>query len=396
MHPQYEQLIEKARSSHEQSRSSRDISRDDIAAARLYCYAFRMHTIGAFHATRLAVKASQPSDVLAQVHLKRAAETLEDLLNQGMEGVPDDFRVVISAFHRYDRGVRRVRDALDNAYRASRDEQIDHIGKRFDQIMDKISGSNGLVLTRDTEAPEQASFIVPNLGIMIVPLVYGDHHSWNLAFLSEQHLDVPMHQHARGVEIHLGYAPLGGHMVLGECKSPVDEGYALPIPPMTRHGWANLTGRAHHVPFIFGSLEQAGWGVFLDVEPQPKPVDELMTVKRTDWQMSATVFLERQIEIMTKLKSSRRQQLIPYSATNRDGSGGLELSIARVTTAGLALPRDTFRIVTVVSGEGLASVGPAERHVEKHDHFGIPAGMRAQLQQEGNEPMVVLDAMIRK
>ena len=30
---------------------------------------------------------------------------------------------------------------------------------------------------QDTQPPPQASFMVPNLGILIVPLVYGDHHS---------------------------------------------------------------------------------------------------------------------------------------------------------------------------------------------------------------------------
>ena len=62
MHSGYEQLVAKARQSHEQGRNSLDITGEDIALARLYSYAFRMHTIGAFHVTRLALEALEIGD----------------------------------------------------------------------------------------------------------------------------------------------------------------------------------------------------------------------------------------------------------------------------------------------------------------------------------------------
>ncbi len=87
--PEYEALAAKARQSHEQGRSALDITAEDIARARLYCYGFRNHAIGAFHATRQI-------DGIAT----RAAETLEDLVHMSMEDVPCDFRAVISTFYR--------------------------------------------------------------------------------------------------------------------------------------------------------------------------------------------------------------------------------------------------------------------------------------------------------
>lgn len=395
MHTRYGELVEKARASHEQGRRSDLIGPDDIALARLYCYGLRTHTIGAFHATALAVKALQPQDPVSQAHLQRVSEQLEDLANLGMEPVPDDYRVVIATLYRYHRGVHRVIDALEQAHRAAGTEQLDKIRNRFGQLMGEITSSEGLYLVPDNEAPELASFEVPNLGITIVPLVYGDHHSWNLAHLSQEHLDVPMHWHRSGVEIHLGYEPLEGYMILGDCKAPVKEGYAMPIPPTTRHGWVNRSDTVHHVPFIFGSLIQAGWGIFFDVEPRPLELEALQTVGRTDWQMGASVFLNREIAAMQKLIASRRRVLIPAGAMDRNGSGGLELAASRVNESGLTLPVDGFRIVSVASGQGLAQIGPVECRVRAHDHFGVPAGMTASLQQDGDEPMVVLDALIK-
>jgi len=77
----------------------------------------------------------------------------------------------------------------------------------FVRHMEAITTGNGIHLTQDTGAPEQGSFVVPNLGITIVPLVYGDHHSWNLAWLGSERSDVPYHLyhlHSEGVEIHFG------------------------------------------------------------------------------------------------------------------------------------------------------------------------------------------------
>ena len=396
VHAAYEQLARKAKASHTEGRSSRDITSEDVDSARLYSYAFRVHTIGAYHATRLAIEALQANDPLAATELRRASETLEDLANQGMEPVPNDFRAVVFTFHRYDRGVRRVMDALERAARASLDKQIERIGNRFGQIISQITTTSGIYLTHDTEAPEQAGFIVPNLGITIVPLVYGDHHSWNLAFLSEEHLDVPWHRHHEGVEIHLGYEPLNGYMILGDAKSPVTEGYALPIPSMTRHGWGNISGQVHHVPFIFGSLKQAGWGVFLDVEAQPLELEQFKTVDRTDWQMNHAVYLNRQIKSLANQIGCRRQVLVPAAVMDRNGTGGLELSLSRANPSGFTYPLDDFRCVSVVSGQGQLQIGPARTRVRHHDHFGIPKGMTATVSQVGDDPLVLLDALIKR
>ena len=111
------------------------------------------------------------------------------------------------------------------------------------QIIEDITASNGINLSRDDEAPTQAGFIVPNLGITIVPLVYGDHHSWNLAYLAGDKRNVPVHRHHFGVEIHLGFNPTHGQTVLGTHRANVDEGYAMPVPPETDHGWINTGER---------------------------------------------------------------------------------------------------------------------------------------------------------
>ena len=52
LHPVYQELIEKAIRSHEKNRNPEGITSEDVDRARLYCYAFRRHTIGTFHATR--------------------------------------------------------------------------------------------------------------------------------------------------------------------------------------------------------------------------------------------------------------------------------------------------------------------------------------------------------
>ena len=395
MHPAYEALVEKARLSHEKNRSPEGIGEDDICLARLYCYAFRLHTIGTFHATGEAVQAAQSAPALATAYRTRAVEALRDLADQAMEPVPEDFRAVISTLYRYHQNVLRAVDSLERDSGDSGDQQIARIGQRFRQIVEQITTGNGIHVTRDLEAPEQASFVVPNLGIVIVPLVYGDYHSWNLAYLAGEQRNVPTHLHHHGVEIHLGFNPTHGMTVLGEHRSAVDEGYAMPIPPETAHGWVNTGDQVHHVPFIFGSLKHGGWGVFLDVEPVTRPVEELALIDRGSAPFNQMVYLERDIARAERMSGSWRSTLIPYTVTNRRGSGGLELNLARVNPAGFRFPADGFRIVSVVRGQGAVSIEGVEREVCVHDHFGVPAGMEAVMEQRGTEPLVVLDALIR-
>ena len=313
-----------------------------------------------------------------------------------METVPRDFRAVIGVLFRYHLGVTRTIDSLRRDYLDSRDAEVDAIARRFLKIIEEITTANGIHLTRDDEAPTQAGFIVPNLGITIVPLVYGDHHSWNLAYLAGDKKNVPIHRHHAGVEIHLGFDPTHGQTVLGTHRADVDEGYAMPVPPETDHGWINTGSEAHHVPFIFGSRKYGGWGVFLDVMAQTRPVEECTTL--VPWESSAfsqMARLERMIGQAGKMASCWRTTLIAQSVTNRGDVGGLELCLTRINPSGWTFPRDDFRAVSVVRGEGVAAMAGVEKTIAHHDHFGIPAGVQATVKQTGNAPLVMLDATIR-
>lgn len=395
MHENYRRVIEKAQSSHARNRNPTEITEEDVTLARLYCYAFRLHVIGAFHATREALADCPTTSRLAEAFRLRATETLADLASQSMERVPDDYLAVISTLYRYHNGIHRVFTSLEAEYRESQDARLKQVTDRFRVTIDGITGECGIHITQDTHAPDQASFVVPGLGISIVPLVYGDHHSWNLAWLAGDEQNVPTHRHYHGVEIHLGYEPTHGVTVLGDCRADVDESYAMPIPPETDHGWINTTDKVHHVPFIFGSLKHAGWGVFLDVEASTQPVDALRRVERDSLHFSQMVYLEREIDRACEMKSTWRKTLIPFTVTNRAGSGGLELSLARANPSGFAYPVDDFRAVSIARGTGIVSIEGVERRVTAHDHFGIPAGMVGSIRQVGDEPLAALDAVIR-
>ena len=395
MHPDYQQLVDQANRSHEQNRNPQGISAEDICLARLYCYAFRKHVIGVFHATRVAIEQQSSAGTLSVVLRRRSIECLDDLANLSMEPVPTDYRVVISMFHRYHNGVLRIIDSIESEAQALRDPKIARIADLFHKTIEGITTSCGICPSQDIDVPEQASFVVPGLGIIIVPLVYGDHHSWNLAYLAGEFRDVPIHRHSQGVEIHLGYNPTHGITVLGNCRAPVKDGYAMPIPPETDHGWVNTGDHIHHVPFIFGSLIHSGWGVFLDVAPRPCPLEDLQLVDRDSVPFSQMVYLERQIDRAAAMTSSWHSTLIPHTVTNRNNSGGLTLGITRIDPAGYTFPRDDFRIVAVVRGQCRASIERIECDMSAHDHFGIPMDMSASLKQVGPDPLVVLDTMIK-
>jgi mannose-6-phosphate isomerase-like protein (cupin superfamily) len=395
MHPNYERLADLACSSHARGRAPSGIDARDVTLARLYSHAFRAHVIGAFHAARVAIAGVCTADPLATAHLARAAELLTDLANRSMDSVGDDARALISTFHHYCTHVARTVSALDAAAELLRSPELERIRDLFVGHIESITAGNGIHLTRDTGAPEQASFVVPNLGITIVPLVYGDHHSWNLAWLDGERSDVPYHLHQEGVEIHLGYGPMHGYTVLGDAKAELTEGYAMPIPPNTRHGYSNIGSLRHNVPFIFGSLTCGGWGVFLDVEPQPIELDQLDTTTVTSHRLNNTVFLEREIEKVAGRFSTVRFPLIPAEATNRAGVGGLELSIARVASRSLELRPERYCAVSVVRGRGVVAMASEEREIAVHDHFGIPAGVTATIRESGGERLVLLDAILK-
>jgi mannose-6-phosphate isomerase-like protein (cupin superfamily) len=395
MHPNYERLADTACASHVRGRAPSGIDVRDITLARLYSYAFRAQVIGAFHATREALGAVQTTDRLALVHLLRASQLLTDLANRSMDSVGDDARALISTFHHYCTHVARTVAALDSASELLPSPALERITKLFIAQIEEITAGNGIHLTRDTGAPEQGSFVVPNLGITIVPLVYGDHHSWNLAWLDGERSDVPFHLHREGVEIHLGYNPMHGYTVLGDAKVELTEGYAMPIPPNTRHGYTNIGNQRHNVPFIFGSLTCGGWGVFLDVEPQPIELSRLETTSVLSNRLNNTVFLEREIEKAAAKFSSIRYPIIPAEATDRAGVGGLALSIARAAARGLELRPERFCAVSVVRGRGVVAMAGEEREITAHDHFGIPAGVTATIRETGNDPLVLLDTILK-
>jgi hypothetical protein len=312
-----------------------------------------------------------------------------------METIPDDFRALLVSLYRYHRGLERAWTSLIALRDLTRGSDVARIADLFRKALEPIVAGNGIHVTQDLNAPEQAHFVVPGLGIIIVPLVYGDHHSWNLAYLTGSARNVPTHRHHQGVEIHLGYNPTHGVTVLGNCRAQVDDGYAMPIPPETNHGWVNTAEDPHHVPFIFGSKQNGGWGVFLDVEPQPQPVDSLRMVPRDSPAFSQMVYLERHIAKAEKIASNWRGLLIPHTVTDRGGVGGIELAIGRANQQGWKWPVDSYRIVSIVRGQGRVSIEGVERDVGPHDHFGVPAGMSATVRQTGPAPLVFLDALLR-
>ncbi len=395
MHPNYERLADLTCESHAKGRTPLGILQADIALGRLYSYSFRSQSIGAFHATRRALEAVLPVNSLAAVYLARAKELLADLANRSMDIVGEDVRGLISTFHHYCTHVARTMDALNHLCDLQPNGETQRIRSGFVRLMEEITSGNGLRLVRDDAAPDQGSFVVPNLGIKIVPLVYGDHHSWNLAWLDGARADVPYHLHRAGVEIHLGYSPMHGHTVLGEVKAELTEGYAMPIPPDTRHGYTNIGGAQHHVPFVFGSLTYGGWGVFLDVEPMPVDLSELANSSLLSHKLNGTVFLEREIERVVGRTQDIRYAIIPADKTFREGVGGLELSISRITTRGMEFYPDHFCIFSVVRGRGRLEMAGEQVDIGVRDHFGIPSGMKAVLSQIDSQPLVLLDAVLQ-
>ena len=393
-HADYARLVALAAESHARGRDPFGATPRDIAIARLYCHAFRRHVIGAFHATRTALAGLVPAAATADV--ARAVESLADLADRSMDPVERDVRALISTFHHYATHVERVVESLAAACdRSGSATPLAPIRDRFVAHMEAITAGNGIALTRDDDAPAQGCFQVPNLGITIVPLVYGDHHSWNLAWLDGPRSDVPCHLHRAGVEVHLGYGPLHGHTILGDVRAEVTEGYAMPIPPGTRHGYANIGGRTHHVPFIFGSLTLGGWGVFLDVDARPTSVPDLTVVPVTAAELNGTVYLEREIAAAAAATNNLRRTLIPATRTDRDGTGGLVLSLAAITAdVPLSITAERFRAVSIVRGRGRLAIAGQEAALAARDHFGIPAGLTATLAAHGGEPLVLLEATL--
>ncbi len=395
-HPAYTHLLEMACRAHSEGRNPNALTEQDIQRSRLYCYAYRRQAIGVFHATRVLLEAEVEPSAACKPHRLRARELLSDLANLSVELIPTDFRALLGTLYRYEISIHRCIQALREDAACGGGSAVQAAAERFEQVINSVRGSCGIELSRDDECPEQASFVVPNLGITIIPLVYGDHHSWNLAWLNPEQSDVPFHQHAHGVEIHLGYGPMQGHMVLGGARGLTKEGYALPIPPNTRHGYVNDSNMAHNLPFIFGSQRRSGWGIFFDVDPQPIDLSNLDAVEPYGPRMNHAVPIEQRIAAFARLPMPTRRCILPSSLTDRDGTGGIELHLIRAPEKrSIRICPERFLACSVVQGAGELRMLGETVNIEHHHHFAVPAGIEAEFIQRGPTPLVLMDADLR-
>lgn len=388
----YAQIIDKARWSHAHGRNSSHITQKDINTARLFSYAYRSQCLGTFYATRVAIEAEEDSSVPRHIksRLSQVAVFLKQLEDKAVDVVPRDCRVLISTLYYY--------DLLTNLVVQTLDEVSDHnpkLGTILQQFLENLAPvtADEIYTARDVNFPAQGNFFVPGLGIHITPIIYGDHHSWNAALLSGNQYGVSVHRHAKGAEIHLGFTPLSGQTILGSSFAEVSEGYAMPIPPMTDHGFFNISGHDHVLPFVFGSLLMSGWGVFFDVEPQPEGLGRAKHLLDS-CAMNQSLFLERALRQVAGRPRTGREVVIPAERAGSPEIGGLELAITHVGRGEMELSAAHYRIVSVQSGRARICIGDAEKEVRAHDHFGVPADMSCCVKQSGTAPLLLLDSML--
>jgi len=389
----YQSIIEKAEWSHHNRRSVFHIEGDDVQRARLFAYGYRSHTIGAIHGCIEAIDKITGGHAGRYHELDSAKDALEEMQRLGTVPVPDDFRALTFTLYGYHRLVERALDAFDRASETADRAAVDKLAGNFRNNISRIPDGNGIHTARDDIIPPDGSFLVPNLGIHIAPLIYGDHHSWNSTFLPGRCIGSTMHRHREGVEIHLGYSPMFGDTMVGESVTRLNEGYAMPIPVMDDHGFDNLSENPHWVPFIFGSLTLGGWGVFFDVEPRPAKSEDLKSAPLDSAAMNYSRFIERDIEDVAAQNGALRKVIIPASATASGKVGALELAISRPDESGLDLTSDRYRIFSVCKGEIDIEIGPETARLQAHEHAGAPAGMRTHIKASGHAA-VVLDAVI--
>ena len=111
--------------------------------------------------------------------------------------------------------------------------------------------------------------------------------------------------------------------------------------------------------------------------------------------LNGSIYLEREIEREAQRTDTARRVLIEPASTASGAAGALELGIARVGADGLDLLDQDYRILSVRRGSARIQIGPATRDLEAHDHVGVPGSMEARIVQTGDEPLVVLDALLR-
>ena len=382
----YAQLAERARAALTGRRDVSDLSTSDIELGRLFAYAYRNQTIGAFHATREALER-----LAGAAAVEPARARLRDLQAVAMRDVPRDFRAVAPVLASYDIWCDEVLEALAAP---GTPPAIAPIRKQFAAVIERIRRSEGIVPARDDELPPQASYQVPGIEVLIVPLVYGDHISWNTAYLTAESAGATTHRHAKQAEIHLGYHELRGRTLLDGHAALVHQGYAMPIPALRDHGFDNLSGHEHFVPFIFGSLELDGWGVFFDVEPRPADTASWPHVPLQSEAMNRSIELEPALARVRREPAGARHVLVPAVRTARPATGGLELAAYRVGSRPVTVDAPQFRILSVYAGEIRLAFETASADLGPHQHVGVPANMPATLARTGPADAVVLEASL--
>ncbi len=142
-------------------------------------------------------------------------------------------------------------------------------------------------------------------------------------------------------------------------------------------------------------MRKCHWpGYPLSFDARPTEAADLTTAPVTAAALNGTVLLEREIAAAAAALGPLRRVLIPAHRTDRDGTGGIELSLTAIGGEPLVLEADRFRAVSVVRGRGVVRLAGAEAAVGPHDHFGIPAGLPATIAAEGGETLVLLDATL--
>ena len=392
----YGQVLDKARWSHAHGRKVDHILSEDIQSARLFSYGFRAQTIGTFHATRVLLQEQITKAVnpCSEGCLHQASLRLEQLQSKALDPIMHDHRALISTLYFYDQWTTQVEHLLCEANSQAASPTLQLIQELFLRNVERVSSGTGIYIARDQELPEQGAFVVPDLDISIAPLIYGDYHSWNAAFLAGNRPGVAVHRHHFGAEIHLGYSPVKGHTILGDSFAQVSEGYAMPIPPMTDHGFLNASGEDHVVPFIFGSLKAGGWGVFFDVEPRSGETSERKERSLESAEMNKSIYLERSIQQIKAGSGFLREVLVPAHRAGSEEIGGLQLALTRGSSDSFEILSDHYKIISVQSGKASIRIGNAEVEVSTSDHFGIPANMECQVKPRANDQFVFLEAMI--
>src|SRR5690242_10359587 len=213
----YANIIDKTKWSHAHGRSVFHLSQGDVDAARLFSYVFRSQAIGNFHASRLAL---ETQETLVPMHstkeyLRRASILLDHLEGRAGETVPKDFRCLLYTLFYYNQWIKDIIELIERAAEGRCQDDLQQIKHRFVTNIERVTRSTGIYLASDCTWREQGVFTVPNLGISIAPMIYGDQHSWNIAFMPADKVGVAVHRHRKGAEIHLGFSPLEGNTILG-------------------------------------------------------------------------------------------------------------------------------------------------------------------------------------